>query len=54
VNAPLTLTRRQFFARSAMILHLPGMDQERLPFKFQGRYFRLTDVHGGVVKGFLV
>ena len=25
----------------------------RLTFKFQGRYFRLTDVHGEVVKGVL-
>jgi hypothetical protein len=26
---------------------------ERLTFKFQGRYFRLTDVHGKVVPGLL-
>jgi hypothetical protein len=34
----------------ATILHLLGIDHERLTFKFQGRNFRLTDVHGKVVK----
>ncbi|MFO0819000.1 MAG: DUF1501 domain-containing protein [Pirellulales bacterium] len=34
----------------ATILHLMGIDHERLTFKFQGRYFRLTDIHGEVVK----
>ena len=33
----------------ATILHLLGMDHERLTFKFQGRQYRLTDVHGKVV-----
>ena len=33
----------------ATILHLLGMDHERLTFKFQGRQYRLTDVHGNVV-----
>jgi hypothetical protein len=33
----------------ATILHLLGMDHERLTFKFQGRQYRLTDVHGHVV-----
>ncbi|HAB14684.1 MAG TPA: DUF1501 domain-containing protein [Planctomycetaceae bacterium] len=37
----------------ATILHLLGIDHERLTFKYQGRYFRLTDVHGHVVKGAL-
>ena len=35
----------------ATILHLLGIDHERLDFKFQGRRYRLTDVHGKVVKG---
>ena len=35
---------------NATILHLLGMDHERLTFKFQGRDFRLTDVHGEVAK----
>ncbi len=34
----------------ATLLHLLGIDHERLTFKFQGRNFRLTDVHGQVVK----
>ncbi len=32
----------------ATILHLLGLDHERLTFRFQGRDFRLTDVHGQV------
>ena len=34
-------------------LHQLGIDHERLTYKFQGRYFRLTDVHGHVVKPIL-
>ena len=34
----------------ATILHLLGIDHTRLTYKFQGRYFRLTDVHGELVK----
>ena len=34
----------------ATLLHLLGIDHTRLTFKFQGRNFRLTDVHGKVVK----
>ncbi len=37
----------------ATILHLLGIDHERLTYKFQGRYYRLTDVHGTVVKEIL-
>lgn len=37
----------------ATMLHLLGIDHERLTYKFQGRYFRLTDVHGQVVKAVL-
>jgi hypothetical protein len=37
----------------ATVLHLLGIDHEKLTFKFQGRYFRLTDVHGSVVKEIL-
>jgi hypothetical protein len=33
----------------ATVLHLLGIDHERLTFKFQGRHYRLTDVHGNVV-----
>jgi hypothetical protein len=37
----------------ATLLHLMGMDHERFTFKHQGRRFRLTDVHGHVVKDIL-
>ncbi len=37
----------------ATVMHLLGIDHERLTFRFQGRQFRLTDVHGSVVKGIL-
>lgn len=34
----------------ATILHLLGIDHERLTFRFSGRDFRLTDVHGQVIR----
>jgi hypothetical protein len=37
----------------ATVLHLLGIDHKRLTFKFQGRHYRLTDVHGEVVKKIL-
>ena len=37
----------------ATIQHLLGIDHERLTYKYQGRQFRLTDVHGNVVKEIL-
>ncbi len=37
----------------ATILHLLGLDHERLTFHHQGRDFRLTDVHGEIVKALL-
>jgi hypothetical protein len=37
----------------ATIMHLAGIDHERLTFRYQGRQFRLTDVHGHVVRGIL-
>jgi uncharacterized protein (DUF1501 family) len=37
----------------ATILHCLGIDHKRLTYKFQGRHFRLTDVHGEVVKQIL-
>jgi arylsulfatase A-like enzyme len=37
----------------ATMLHLLGIDHERLTFKHQGRRYRLTDVHGDVVNGIL-
>ena len=38
---------------NATILQCLGIDHTRLTFKFQGRYYRLTDVHGNVVKQIL-
>jgi len=38
----------------ATILHLLGIDHERLTYRHQGRRYRLTDVHGEVVKPILV
>ncbi|MBS0211294.1 MAG: DUF1501 domain-containing protein [Planctomycetes bacterium] len=38
----------------ATVMHLLGIDHERLTYRFQGRNFRLTDVHGHVVKALLV
>ena len=35
------------------IMHLLGIDHEKFTFRFQGRDFRLTDVHGKVVKSIL-
>jgi hypothetical protein len=37
----------------ATILNCLGIDHERLTYRFQGRHYRLTDVHGQVVKGIL-
>ncbi len=37
----------------ATMLHCLGIDHTRLTYKFQGRYYRLTDVHGHVVRGIL-
>jgi hypothetical protein len=37
----------------ATVMHLLGIDHEQLTFKFQGRRYRLTDVHGKVVKPIL-
>jgi uncharacterized protein (DUF1501 family) len=38
---------------NATLLHLLGFDHEKLTFRFQGRDYRLTDVHGQVVKEIL-
>jgi hypothetical protein len=39
---------------NATVLHVLGLDHERLTFKYQGREFRLTDVHGRVVRELLL
>lgn len=38
---------------NATLLHLLGFDHEKLTYRFQGRDYRLTDVHGHLVKGIL-
>ncbi|MEY4166662.1 MAG: hypothetical protein RIR52_486 [Acidobacteriota bacterium] len=38
----------------ATLLHLLGFDHQRLTYRFQGRDFRLTDVHGRIVNDILV
>ncbi|MCA9080938.1 MAG: DUF1501 domain-containing protein [Planctomycetaceae bacterium] len=38
----------------ATILHLLGLDHERLTFRYSGRDFRLTDVHGRVVREIMI
>ena len=37
----------------ATMLHLLGIDHKQLTYKYQGRHFRLTDVHGEVVQEIL-
>jgi len=41
------------FDLQATILHLMGIEHTKLTYRFQGRDFRLTDVHGEVVKKIL-
>ncbi|MEL6431588.1 MAG: DUF1501 domain-containing protein, partial [Planctomycetota bacterium] len=41
------------FDLNATVLHLLGIDHERLTYRHAGRDFRLTDVHGEVVPGLL-
>ena len=42
-----------FYDFYATILHLLGMDHEKLTYRFGGRDFRLTDVHGVVMRDVL-
>tara|TARA_B100000902_G_C27237579_1_gene878290 strand:- start:469 stop:1476 length:1008 start_codon:yes stop_codon:yes gene_type:complete len=37
----------------ATILHILGLDHEKLTYRYAGRDFRLTDVHGSIVRGIL-
>jgi hypothetical protein len=37
---------------NATILHCLGIDHKQLTYKFQGRHFRLTDVHGNLIEKF--
>ena len=38
---------------NATLLHLLGLNHEKLTYLFQGRHYRLTDVPGKVVEGIL-
>lgn len=38
---------------NATALHLLGIDHKRLTHRFQGRDYRLTDIHGEVIQGVL-
>ena len=38
---------------NATILHLLGIDHRKLTYRYQGRDFRLTDIHGHVIKDLL-
>jgi len=48
VENPLTI-----YDLHATILHLLGLDHQKLTFRYGGRDFRLTDVHGSVIKEIL-
>ena len=39
---------------NATVLYLLGIDHEQLTYKYQGRQYRLTDVHGNVIKDILL
>ena len=43
----------EVFDLNATILHCLGVDHERLTHKFQGRHYRLTDVHGKLIRPLL-
>ena len=38
---------------NATLLHLAGVNHKKLTYKYQGRHFRLTDVHGEVIQAAL-
>ena len=45
--------RTSIYDFNATILHLLGINHEKLTYRYQGRDYRLTDVHGKVVKKIL-
>ena len=49
----MPLDKVHFHDLHATILHLLGLDHQRLTYRYAGRDFRLTDVHGNVVQGIL-
>ncbi|MFN0123550.1 MAG: DUF1501 domain-containing protein [Blastocatellia bacterium] len=49
----ITLDPVEVHDLNATILHCLGIDHKQLTYKFQGRHFRLTDVHGNVIEKIL-
>ena len=45
--------RVNLYDLNATVLHCLGIDHRRLTYRFQGRDFRLTDVHGSVIREIL-
>ena len=45
--------RQQLHDLHATMLHLMGIDHEKLTFRFSGRDMRLTDVHGKLIRSVL-
>ncbi|MCH2208329.1 MAG: DUF1501 domain-containing protein [Lentisphaerales bacterium] len=46
--------KTSIFDLNATILHLLGVDHKALTYRFQGRDFRLTDVHGKIIKDIII
>lgn len=46
--------RKSIYELHATILHLLGLDHEKLTYRFSGRDMRLTDVHGRVIREVLL
>jgi len=53
-HGPDGANRKAELRLDATMLHLLGLDHTRLTYPFQGRRFRLTDVHGHIVEDLLV
>ncbi|MCP4891643.1 MAG: DUF1501 domain-containing protein, partial [Planctomycetaceae bacterium] len=44
----------EVFDLNATILHQLGLDHEQLTWRFQGRDYRLTDVHGRILQDLII
>jgi hypothetical protein len=53
VKPGITIGETDEFGFAPTTLHLLGLEHTKLTYRFQGRDFRLTDVHGEVVKKLL-
>jgi Protein of unknown function (DUF1501) len=45
--------KTEVFDLQATLMHLLGFNHEQLTYRFQGRDYRLTDIHGHVIKEIL-